>query len=431
MATQLVLRSRRVELPDGQHSCDIVIRDDRIADITDHGSCDTNADVRDFGDLVIMPGLIDPHVHLNEPGRAEWEGFETGTRAAWAGGVTTIVDMPLNSNPVTVDLDSLEAKRKAARRLFVDVGIHAGVVPRTAMNVGELIDAGAIAAKAFMCHSGIEEFPATGENELRDAMNQLAQRDAVLMAHAEITHEVSDMKDPTNYLDYLSSRPPSFEKHAIDLLIRLADETGCRVHIVHLADSDSLGKINDAKENGTRVTVETCPHYLWFDAESIPNGATQFKCAPPIRENRHREALWQGLIDGNIDMIASDHSPCPPDMKSLHNGRFDQAWGGISSLQLGLSVVWTEAKRRGGSLRDVIRWMSTNPGNTFDIPSGIVVGHPAHLVVFDLDQEWTVDQEMLSHRHPMTPYHDELLTGKVVKTFVNGNSDAHPNGRIR
>jgi len=431
MATQLVIRSSRVELPQGQEACDIVVDDGRILDVLPYGSFRGNCPIEDFGRHVILPGLIDPHVHLNEPGRSDWEGFDTGTRAARAGGITTLVDMPLNSNPVTVDLPSLAAKRASAVQLYVDVGFHAGVVPQAVESVGELIDAGAIAAKAFLCHSGIDDFPASGEVELRAAMSQLASRKKVLMAHAEIVHDVAPMRDPTCYLDYLESRPPSFERTAIELLIRLAEDTGCRVHIVHLADSDCLEMLVDAMARGVGVTVETCPHYLWFKAESIPDGATPFKCAPPIRHARHRERLWQGLMEGHIDMIASDHSPCPPDLKDLEQGRFDQAWGGISSLQLGLPIVWTQARKRGATLSDVVRWMSINPGKIFNLPAGIVVGHPAHLVVFDPDAEWIVDQAKLLHRHRITPYHGERLSGEVIKTFVHGQSDLQPHGRRR
>lgn len=429
---RVVIRSRRVELPERSAACDLVIDDGVIVAIHPLGTQTEANEVCDLGDQVLLPGLVDTHVHLNSPGRTDWEGFETGTRAAKAGGVTTLVDMPLNSVPVTTTPDALRSKQlEASGKIHVDVAMHAGVVPENAARVGEVIDAGAIAAKAFLCHSGIDEFPGVTEADLRRAMPALKERRVPLLVHAEIVPpQKKPMSNPRRYADYLASRPRSFERSAIELMIALADETGCRVHVVHLADGESVEVLAAAKTRGVPITVETCPHYLCIDSESIVDGRTDFKCAPPIRGPEDREALWQGLRDGVIGMIVSDHSPCPPEMKRLDTGRFDQAWGGISSLQLGLPLIWTEASRRGFTLRDVIGWMSTGPANLVGLPAGIRVGNPAHLFVFDPDATWVVDQNLLHHRHPITPYHGRRLRGVIRDTFVHGHHDQLPWGRL-
>lgn len=453
MTDRLVVRSGRVWIPTdanaaGANTADRNTIDGRPADITIRRGVITSIDpwgsqtapdpdgrVRDFGDLCVLPGLVDPHVHLNEPGRADWEGFETGTAAARAGGLTTLVDMPLNSSPVTTSIAALQAKRQStAGKLSVDVAFHAGLVPENAGSIETLIQAGCVAAKAFLCPSGIDEFPHCDEATLRTAMPRLAAAGVPLLVHAEIASEMPPMPNPHRYSDYLATRPRRFERAAIEMMIRLARETDCHVHIVHLADADSIATLAQARKAGVPITVETCHHYLYFDAESIPDRRTDFKCAPPIREAENRERLWRGLADGTIDMITSDHSPCTTDLKGLAEGRFDTAWGGISSLQLGLSVVWTAARSRGFTLSDVVRWMSIETAKLVRVPGGIHVGNPAHLVVFDPDAAWTVDQHKLLHRNPITPYHGHQLTGKVITTFVGGNAsdalDPKANGRI-
>lgn len=422
------IRSKRVLLPAGQAAATIRIAGGRIAAIEDYDAFDGRGE--DAADFVLMPGLVDTHVHLNEPGRADWEGFATGTAAAAAGGITTVIDMPLNSSPVTTTAEALDRKRQAAKgKLSIDVGFYGGLIPGNAHRMNELIDAGAQGIKAFLCHSGIDEFPNATEKELREAMPVLAERGAALLVHAELVHDVSAMNNPRKYADYLASRPPSFEHDAVAMMIDLCAATGCRTHIVHLADTGCLSMLLAARERGLPITVETCPQYLSFAAEDIPDGRTEFKCAPPIREASHREKLWDALGAGLIDMVVSDHSPCPPGMKSLDSGRFDEAWGGISSLQLGLSVVWTEAQRRGHPLTDVIRWMGTNPAALIGLLHGIVVGHPAHLVVFAPDAEWTVDGSSLKHRHPVTPYHGQTLRGVARQTFVHGQPASPGVGR--
>ncbi|MEM9589034.1 MAG: allantoinase AllB [Planctomycetota bacterium] len=431
MASRLVFRSQRVQLPGGPRAADVVVEDGVITETLHHGAKADDTPVKEFGNLILAPGLVDTHVHLNDPGRADWEGFETGTRAAKAGGITTIVDMPLNSTPVTTTVDALQAKRSSAGgRIHVDVGFHAGVIPDNTALVGDVIEAGAVAAKAFMCHSGIHEFPDVGESDLRLAMNELARRNVPLLAHAERIHPVDPMTNPTSYRQYLQTRPASFESDAIRLLIELCEQTGCRTHIVHLADSGCLPMIAQAKARGLPLTAETCPHYLFFAAEDIADGRTDFKCAPPIREAFHRERLWQGLIDGTLDLIVSDHSPCPPEMKRIREGRFDTAWGGISSLQLGLSIIWTQAHQRGIAFDRIVDWMSRQPAELLGLESGIKVGHQANLFVFDPDATWVVDQNQLHHRHALTPYHGHELRGLVKHTFLRGVDSDEPRGQM-
>ena len=389
MTSRRVVRSRRVMLPNETIAADLLIDEGIIQSVEQHGSLTDIDEIYDAGELHVLPGLVDTHVHLNEPGRVEWEGFETGTAAARAGGVTTLVDMPLNSSPVTTTVEALSAKREAAKgKSHVDVGFHAGLVPESVGAIGDLVYEGALAVKTFLCHSGIDEFPETGEEDLRTAMQLLGKRDTKLLAHAEIVQSVPSITEPTHYAQFSQSRPPSFEKNAIALLIELMRDTECAVHVVHLADAGCLPMIREAREAGLPLTVETCPHYLFFSDEQILDGATQFKCAPPIRDKTNREALWRGLSDGLIDFIVSDHSPCPIEMKRLDSGRFDEAWGGISSLQLGLPVIWTEASRRGISLDQVVRWMSTKPAELLNLPQGIAAGKPAHLFVFDAGREF-------------------------------------------
>ncbi|MEM6855560.1 MAG: allantoinase AllB [Planctomycetota bacterium] len=420
------IRSKRVLLPEGEAAATVRVRDGVIAAIDPYDTPDAEEEV--VGDAVLMPGLVDTHVHLNEPGRADWEGFATGTAAARAGGFTTLIDMPLNSSPVTTDAEALSRKRHASDgKLSVDVGFYGGLVPGNADRMPELLDAGVRGVKAFLCHSGIDEFPNATEADLRQAMPILAERGVPLLVHAELVPDDApgwpEGSDGRSYAEYLATRPPSFEQDAIAMMIRLCRETGCRTHLVHLADAGCLPMIAEAKNEGLPITVETCPHYLAFAAENIPDGFTLAKCAPPVRDENNRRALWDALQSGLIDMVVSDHSPAPPAMKSLEEGNFQKAWGGISSLQLGLSVVWKMAHDAGLPLRDVAAWMGACPAQLIDVPFGITPGHPAHFFVFDPDAVWAPFPDDLLHRHKLTPYLGMAMRGKVLRTYVHGQAN--------
>jgi allantoinase len=390
----------------------------------------------DTGDAALLPGVVDTHVHVNEPGRTEWEGFETATRSAAAGGVTTIVDMPLNSIPVTTTVASLAAKTGAAAGVaLVDYGCWGGVVPGNLDDLGPLVNAGVLGFKCFLVPSGIDEFPAVAERDLVPAMRRLAGLGAVLLVHAELPGLIERAGtmagDPRRYATWLASRPAEAELTAIDLVLRLSQETGCRVHIVHLSCAGALERIATAKRRGVPVTVETCPHYLTFAAEDIPDGATAFKCAPPLRERANRERLWDGLERGIIDLVASDHSPAPPALKCLDSGNFLHAWGGIASLELALAAVWTGARARGHTLGDLARWLCAGPARLAGLgrKGAIAPGYDADFAEFLPDAKRIVDQSRLHQRHPITPYAGLVLEGEVRRTFVRG-SCVYDNGRF-
>jgi allantoinase len=425
MATPaLILVSRRIVTPDGERDGAVVVRDGRIAAVVARADLPAaGATIEDVGDLAVLPGLVDVHVHVNEPGRTEWEGFATATDAAAAGGVTTIVDMPLNASPVTTSVAALREKIRATDgKLRVDAAFHAGLVPGNVAEIGPLIDAGCVGVKAFLVPSGVDDFPNATEADLRAAMPILARRNVPLFVHAEL-EGAAGPPPGRSYASYLASRPRDWENRAVRLLIALCREYRCPVHIVHLSSSDVIDDLRAARAEGLPLTVETCPHYLLFDAEDIPDGDTRFKCAPPIREAANRERLWAALAEGVIDLVASDHSPCPPGMKQLDAGDFARAWGGIASLQLGLSAVWAEASRRGFALADVARWMATTPARVVGLSShkgAIRPGADADLVVFDPGARRVVDARTLLHRHKLTPYDKTELAGDVVTTYLRG-----------
>lgn len=388
-------------------------------------------------DEVLLPGLVDTHVHVNEPGRTAWEGFATATKAAAAGGVTTIVDMPLNSVPPTVSAAALALKRRAAAgQVFVDVGFWGGAVPGNTDDLQPLHDAGVFGFKCFLAPSGVDEFPPLDAREAELAMEEVARLGSLLIVHAEdaATLTRAPAADGPGYRGFLASRPRAAENDAVAEVIALARRTGARAHILHLSSSDALPAISQAKRDGVALTAETCPHYLTLVAEDIPDGATAFKCCPPIREASNRELLWKGLVDGTIDAVVSDHSPSTIDLKHLDDGDFARAWGGIASLQLGLPLVWSEARRRGIRLEKVVEWMSARPATLAGLArkGGIALGFDADLVVFAPDSEFVVDVHRLHHRNPLTPYDGRTLSGVVRETFLRGGrvDFAEPRGRL-
>ena len=431
-----VARGRRVVLPDGERAAAIHIRDGVIAAITGFDEVRPGVDVIEAGDAVVLAGLVDTHVHINEPGRTDWEGFSTATQAAAAGGITTLIEMPLNSIPATTTAAAYRQKTDSAEgKLSVDVGFWGGVVPGNVAELAPLWEAGAFGFKCFLVSSGVDEFKSVNETDLRAALPELARLDAPLLVHAELPNPIEAAMQSAKfrqasagggakkYATWLASRPRAAENEAIALLIHLSGEFGAPVHIVHLSSSDSVALIQKAKQRGARVTVETCPHYLTFAAGEISDAATEFKCAPPIRERENREQLWAALGDGTIDLVATDHSPCPPSMKLQHEGDFLRAWGGIASLQLSLPGVWTEARRRGYALSDIARWMCSAPAKLARIEKrkgSIAVGCDADFIFFNPDAQWRVAPERLYHRHKMTPYAGRELTGAIEATFLRG-----------
>jgi allantoinase len=429
--SHLIVRSERVVFPDGIRPASIQIRDGVIAAIEGYGDAPAGVERVDAGESVVLPGLVDTHVHLNDPGRAEWEGFESGTRAAAAGGVTTIVDMPLNSVPPTTTVDGLEAKLRAADgRCHVDVGFWGGVVAGNADDLEPLARAGVLGFKCFLSPSGVDEFEHVTEQDLRMALPRLAKLGLPLLAHAEMPSLLRGFDDAATavplcrvYRTWLESRPPESERAAIDLLITLGRLYGAHIHIVHLASADAVATIAAARAAGARITVETCPHYLTFAAEDIADGATAFKCAPPVRERKHREGLWRALMDGAIDFVATDHSPAPPALKREEDGDFVRAWGGIASLQIGLAAVWTGAVERGVPLDRLGRWLAAAPARLAGLGRAkgqLAVGRDADLVIWDSDGETVVNPAALYHRHPTTPYAGMRLRGVVRTTILRG-----------
>ena len=413
----LLIRSRRTVLPDGGRPAAVSVRAGRITSISPYTSGDATTIV-DLGDIALLPGLVDTHVHVNEPGRTEWEGFASATRAAAAGGVTTLIDMPLNSLPPTVDPAALAAKRDAAEgACMVDVGFWGGAIPGNLPSLRPLHDLGVFGFKCFMSDSGVPEFPPLTPEEMRAAFREIASFDGLAVVHAE---DPASLTAPSGggYAAFLASRPPSAERAAVEQVVQLAEETGVRAHILHVSAADCLDVLAKAQADELPVTAETCPHYLTLCADDARDPA--FKCCPPIRDAANRESLWQGLAAGVLSCVVTDHSPCAPELK---RGDFTTAWGGISSLQLGLPAVWTAARARGHALHTVVRWMSQAPAALAGVPrkGAIAVGNDADLVAFDPDATFTVTPSDLHHRHPVTPYEGRTLTGVVRSTWLRGS----------
>jgi allantoinase len=419
------IKSDRTITPDGIKKAVVLIKDGLIADILPELP-EGDYPVTDVGDKVLMPGIVDPHVHINEPGRTAWEGFDTATKSAIAGGITTLVDMPLNSSPVTTTVKAFNEKIKASfGKLHTNCGFWGGVVPGNEKEIEPLIQKGVLGFKAFLTHSGIDEFPNVMEDDLRKAMPIIAKHGLPLLVHCELeTSEKEKMKgENISYQQYLSSRPKKWEDDAIALMIRLCEEYNCRTHIVHLSSADSIEQIIKAKQKGFPLTVETAQHYLYFSAEKIKDGQTQLKCAPPIRERENNEQLWQALKNGIIDFVATDHSPSLPEMKEMQSGDFMKAWGGISSIQFALPVLWTAAEKHNCSLNQIVKWLCESPAVLPGLQytkGKIQKGYDADFVVWDPEKSFTVTKGIIHHKHKITPYLNKELYGTVEQTWVGG-----------
>jgi allantoinase len=423
------LRSNRVIANGAMKPGCVEVKNQQIVAVHRHDFT-PNCPVEDLGDSVLMSGLVDSHVHINEPGRTEWEGFNTATQAAAAGGITTLVDMPLNCIPVTINKAAFKEKlASVSDKLWVDCGFWGGVVPDSIDDLDELLEAGVLGVKSFLIDSGIEEFPNVAEDDIRRALPILAKHDVPYLIHAELDREQKPAATiGENYQSFLASRPKHWENEAVALMVKLAQEAAdnghqCKVHIVHLSSAEALDSISQAKAQGLQFTAETCPHYLTLFSESIPNGKTLFKCCPPIRENDNREILWQAVEDGRISFIVSDHSPCTPQLKCVDSGDVEKAWGGISALQFGLPLIWTEAKTRGLSLVEINRLMSLETAKFAGLSQTkgqISAGFDADLLVFDDGKEYEISNEMIKHRHKITPYAGKKVSGEVQRTYVRG-----------
>ncbi len=421
-----VLRSRRVLLSPTQapSPAALTIEDGKITQVQNFDLTTSHA-LLDVGDSLVMAGIVDTHAHINEPGRTEWEGFRTATRAAAAGGITTVLDMPLNSIPPTTTLANLKTKAAAAAgQCTIDYGFWGGLIPGNTAELEPMIRKGIWGFKAFLCESGVDEFPMAREADLRAGMAVLAKHGVPLLVHAELCGTApASASSPRSYQGYLDSRPAAWEVEAIRLMIRLVRETNCAVHIVHLSAADALPDLTKARSEGLPITVETCPHYLALKAEDIADGATHFKCAPPIRDASNQDRLWAALAAGHIDQIVSDHSPCTPKLKEIESGHFEKAWGGIAGLQFSLPVVWTEMRRRKLPVQNLARWMSLAPARMAGLEEKkgtLAPGKDADLVVWDPDAAFVPTPETVLHRHSLTPYSGRTLYGRVEMTFLRG-----------
>lgn len=418
----LALKGNKILTPDGIRPAIVLIKDGLILDVVNDLPAD--AVFTDIQDKILMPGITDPHVHINEPGRTNWEGFKTATMSALAGGITTLAEMPLNASPVTTTVQAFEEKLQATTdQLYTNCGFWGGIVPGNSKEIPGLIRKGVLGFKTFLTHSGIDDFPATPASELKKVMPVLANHQLPLLVHCELTTKGPAMVDVRSYQQYLASRPRKWENEAIALMIQLCEAYKCHVHIVHLSSSDAIGQILRAKLRHLPLTVETAQHYLYFNAAEIPDGQTQFKCAPPIREKANNNLLWEALQAGVIDFVATDHSPAPPDLKQMESGDFTKAWGGIASLQLALPILWTAGRKRDITLSQIAKWLCEKPAELAGIErrkGKIKVGYDADLVVWDADQSFVVTAEGLHHKHKITPYLGETLFGVVEQTYLAG-----------
>ncbi len=428
---RFAVKSRRIQTPAGVVDGFVVVAGGRIEAVlkalASHHDLQ-GMKVYDAGQLVLLPGAVDTHVHVNEPGRTDWEGYQTATHAAAAGGITSLVDMPLNCIPVTTSLKAFETKLEAlGGKLLVDCGFYGGVVPGNTGELAAMVKRGVLGFKAFMVHSGIDDFPEVKSKDLDVAMPEVARAGVPLLVHAELEAPVlgaAPGPKPESYASFLHSRPRSWENNAVAMMIEKSRATRCRVHVVHLSSSEAVPLLRAARQSGVPITAETCPHYLTFTSEEIKDGDTRFKCAPPIREATNRESLWASLTADDIQFVVSDHSPCAPHLKLLERGDFEAAWGGIAGLQFGLSAVWQGASERGLGLDLLVKWLAERPAAMVGLQGkkgAIVVGADADLVVFDPDKSQTVAAAHIHHRHKVTPYEGRVMKGCVEATFVRGS----------
>ena len=434
--SKTIIKSNRIITPSGIRPGYIIINDGVIEDVVEQLSSVSEVTVTDAGNAVVMAGIIDPHVHINEPGRTDWEGFDTATRAAIAGGITTVVDMPLNSTPVTTTAKAFDQKIAATKnQLHTNVGFWGGVVPGNENEIEGLIKCGVLGFKAFLTHSGIDDFANVTEADLVKVMPIIARHGLPLLVHCELTDSINRVNhNNRSYANYLASRPAFWEDDAIALMIRLCEQFNCRVHIVHVSSASSIIQIEQAKQKGLPLTAETAQHYLYFCAEEIKDGQTQFKCAPPIRNKANNNQLWKALQNGILDFVATDHSPATPDLKETTSGNFLKAWGGIASLQIALPVLWTAAKQRNIGVEHIAKWLSENPAKLIGLEhkkGRIEKGYDADLVIWNPDESFTVTEQMILHKHKITPYLGEQLYGTVHSTYLGGMVVYHANGQLQ
>lgn len=434
--SKTIIKSNRIITPSGIRPGYIIINDGVIEDVVEQLSSVSEVTVTDAGNAVVMAGIIDPHVHINEPGRTEWEGFDTATRAAIAGGITTVVDMPLNCTPVTTTAEAFNQKIAATKnQLHTNVGFWGGVVPGNENEIEGLIECGVLGFKAFLTHSGIDDFANVTEADLVKVMPIIARHGLPLLVHCELTDSINRVNhNNRSYANYLASRPAFWEDDAIALMIRLCEQFNCRVHIVHVSSASSIIQIEQAKQKGLPLTAETAQHYLYFCAEEIKDGQTQFKCAPPIRNKANNNQLWKALQNGILNFVATDHSPATPDLKEITSGNFLKAWGGIASLQIALPVLWTAAKQRNIGVEHIAKWLSENPAKLIGLEhkkGRIEKGYDADLVIWNPDESFTVTEQMILHKHKITPYLGEQLYGTVHSTYLGGMVVYHANGQLQ
>ena len=404
----------------------VIFSDGIITAIVNIDEIPAHCQSTDMGDLVIMPGLIDTHVHINEPGRTDWEGFNAATQAAAAGGITTVIDMPLNCIPVTTTLDAVEVKHKCLeKQMWVDIGFHGGVIPDNEDELDAMIAAGINTFKAFMIDSGVDEFPASDSATLDKAMPILAKGNATLLVHAELDSCLKEYtpKDNSSYQEFLDSRPDAWEVNAIEEIIRLSKKHNCKAHIVHLSSAKAIGLIKQAQLDGIRITAETCPHYLTLSSDSIPDGDGRFKCCPPIRDDDNQNELWKALEDGTIAFIVSDHSPCTPALKRLEDHNLWEAWGGISSLQFGLSLIWTAIQKRGYTIAHLVKWMCERPAclvNLENYKGKIKKGYQADFVIWNPEASHKINKKDILHKNKLSAYEHHIVSGVVEQTILRG-----------